>query len=59
MEKLIDSLMTAIMGIALMAGGNLVLKETFFWVRKAALTKAAQGLPSLEQATRRMTRPNQ
>jgi len=57
MEKLIDALITLIMTVGLMTSGNIVLRETFLWVRKAALTKAAQGLPSLDEATRRMTRP--
>lgn len=48
---------SAIVIIASVLGGTAALKEFHDAVRKAALEKAAQGLPSLEGMSRALTTP--
>jgi hypothetical protein len=51
-------IISAIVIIASVLGGTAALKGFHDAVRKAALEKAAQGLPSLEGMSRALTRPN-
>lgn len=50
-------IISAIVVIASILGGTAALKEFHDAVRRAALEKAAQGLPSLEGMSRALQRP--
>lgn len=47
MGKIIDGVISAALVIGMAASGRAALKQTFFMMQKASLTKAAQGLPPL------------
>jgi hypothetical protein len=50
-------IISAVVIIASILGGTAALKEFHDTVRKAALEKAAQGLPSLEGMSRALSEP--
>ena len=55
MDKLIDSIATAISIILIAAGGHYTVKQVAAWSQRMALEKAALGLGKLEPATQKMT----
>ena len=55
MEKVIDAVMTIACALLIAAGGHYGLKQITLWVRRAALTKVALGLPPLSPFTRKLT----
>lgn len=50
-------IISAVLFIVSLWGGTVVLKGVHDGIRKAALEKAAQGLPSLEGMTRALQKP--
>ncbi len=50
-------LISAVLFVGLLWGGTQAIKEIHDVIRKEALTKAAQGLPSLEKLANSLTNP--
>lgn len=55
MEKVVEAVMTIACMVLIAAGGQYGLKQMTDLVRRAALTKAAQGLPPLAPFARKLT----
>ena len=50
-------LISAVLFVVSLYSGTAALKNIHAWVRKAALVKASQGLPSLSEMNRKLQRP--
>ena len=55
MKELIDAVVTAALTLTVATGSTYALKKIGTEVKRAALTKAAQGLPPLAPFTRKLT----
>jgi hypothetical protein len=55
MDKIIDGVLTAVYLVIFTIGSGDTVEKAYYWIRNAALEKAATGLGSLEASTRKMT----
>jgi hypothetical protein len=54
-EKVFDAIFSALMALFIAAGSGYAIKQTGEGIRRAALTKAAHGLPDLGPFASRLT----